>query len=112
MAFGNKVMKELKIAYCTAVNDTLVEDDKNATNAALANPAARLSAVTAKYITATSCPAYANHTNARLVNAVECAPHQATHHPEAVNNQPPSKAAQMLHNRPKGFHRRQRFPAY
>ena len=46
-------MSELKMAYCTAVNDTLVKLDKNATNAALANPAAKLSALTTAYIIAT-----------------------------------------------------------
>ena len=41
---GNSVINELKIAYCVAVNDTLVRLDKKATNAALASPADKLSA--------------------------------------------------------------------
>ncbi|MNI72563.1 hypothetical protein D3C73_1285140 [compost metagenome] len=46
---GVKVMSELKMAYCTAVNDTLVKLDKNAINAAPASPEAKLSTMMAKY---------------------------------------------------------------
>ena len=37
-------MRELKMAYCTAVKDTLVRLERNATKVALASPADRLSA--------------------------------------------------------------------
>ncbi len=36
-SFGVSVISELKIAYCTAVKDTLVKLDKNAINAAPLN---------------------------------------------------------------------------
>ena len=42
-------MSELKIAYCTAVNDTLVKLDKNAIKAAPAKPEAKLSTIIANY---------------------------------------------------------------
>ena len=43
-SLGNRVINELKIAYCVAVNEILVRLDKNAINAALARPADKLSA--------------------------------------------------------------------
>ena len=49
MILGVRVIKELKIAYGTAVKDTLVKLDKKAMNAAPAKPAAKLSMIMAKY---------------------------------------------------------------
>ena len=72
---GNSVISELKIAYCTAVNCTLVRLDKNATKAALAKPAAKLSALTTAYISDKSWPAMAKATKAKLVRADRIAPH-------------------------------------
>ena len=73
--FGNSVMMELNTAYCTAVKEIFVRLDRKAIKAAVANPAARLSALTTRYIMLISGPICDKATKSRLVPADRIAPH-------------------------------------
>ncbi len=57
MVLGRSVIRELKMAYWTAVNDTLVSWERKATKAALARPAVKLSAEITAYKMRISWPA-------------------------------------------------------